>query len=210
MSLHGVLRPSCHIFLGKRILGRPPVGSRRTSLSTFKRRCTECGSSARCTVAPHLRIASEKVNPSVSRRSERISAGRRPSFCRASHLHRWRHFWRHGGFWWVWRLGPSGPNFFRRKVSECLLTHSRHSIGAGNQECSALEAYLVWSGPSTTLQAFQGKMTSVDQKLVPALCTSYEQFCEVFNAARAPKLPRSEILISPNERFLNTMKCMIS
>ncbi|KAF8551935.1 hypothetical protein OG21DRAFT_1512091 [Imleria badia] len=33
---------------------------------------------------------------------------------------------------------------------------------------SSLEAYLVWSGPNTTLQAFQGKLTSVDRKVVPA------------------------------------------
>lgn len=74
----------------------------------------------------------------------------------------------------------------------------------------SLAAYLAWSGPSTTLQAFRGKLTSVDQKVVPALSTSYEQFCEVFNSASPPKQPATGILMSPDECFLNTLKCMLS
>ena len=79
-----------------------------------------------------------------------------------------------------------------------------------NKDCRSLEAYLVWSGPSTTLQAFQGKLTSVDRKVVPALSTSYEQFCDVFNAASPPKQASVGILMSPHTCFLNTLKCMLS
>lgn len=73
----------------------------------------------------------------------------------------------------------------------------------------SLEAYFVWSGPGTTLQAFQGKLTSVDRKTVPALSGSYEQFCDVFNAASPPKQQGVGILISPNECFLHSLKCML-
>ncbi|KAF8443303.1 hypothetical protein L210DRAFT_3170915 [Boletus edulis BED1] len=56
-------------------------------------------------------------------------------------------------------------------------------------------SYLVWCSPRTTLQAFRGNLTSVDQKVVPALRTSYEQFCEIFNFQRGAfnddPLPRS-------------------
>ncbi|KAH0826233.1 hypothetical protein J3R83DRAFT_5691 [Lanmaoa asiatica] len=58
-----------------------------------------------------------------------------------------------------------------------------------------------------TLQAFRGKLTNVDRKVVPALSVSYEQFYEVFNAASSPKQPRIGILKSPHECFLNTLKC---
>ena len=124
-SLHDVLCRSCRIFPGKRILNRSRVGSRRTSLSASKWRCTGCGSSAHCTVVPRLRIASEKESPSVSRRPDGSSAGSRPSFCKASYLYRWRHFWKHGSLFWTWRLGPSGPNFFRTKVSDCFFDSFR-------------------------------------------------------------------------------------
>ncbi|KAG8214318.1 hypothetical protein J3R82DRAFT_9275 [Butyriboletus roseoflavus] len=78
------------------------------------------------------------------------------------------------------------------------------------RDCRSLEAYLLWSGPSTTLRAFKGEMTNVDRKIVPALSASYEQFCEVFNAASSSKQSRIGILISLKECFVNRLKCMFS
>lgn len=106
-------------------------------------------------------------------------------------------------------LDRPGRTSSAQKSVIVFLTRSEWSIWTDNEEYSSLEAYLVWSGPRTTLQAFQGKLPCVDQKVVPALCASYEQFCDVFKAARSPKQPRAGILISPNECFLNTRKCML-
>ncbi|KAF8443298.1 hypothetical protein L210DRAFT_3535426 [Boletus edulis BED1] len=75
------------------------------------------------------------------------------------------------------------------------------------KNCSSLEAYLVWCGPRTTLQAFRGNLTSVDRKVVPALRASYEQFCEVFNMAESLKRPGDGVLILPYECILSKLKC---
>ncbi|KAF9222924.1 hypothetical protein BS17DRAFT_162512 [Gyrodon lividus] len=72
----------------------------------------------------------------------------------------------------------------------------------------SLEGYLVWSGPSITLQAFQGNMTSVDRKVIPSMSATYEQFCEVFKVTMAPEhQPRVDILESPHKCISKNLRC---
>ncbi|KAH7885549.1 hypothetical protein F5I97DRAFT_1410341 [Phlebopus sp. FC_14] len=72
----------------------------------------------------------------------------------------------------------------------------------------SLNAYFLWSGPKTTLQAFHGKVTSIDRKMVPSMAASYEQFPEAFSLVAASALKDvTGILDSPEDCVINGLRC---